>query len=299
MPEGHTLHRLAAELNRCFAGDAVRAASPQGRFADGAALLDGTRFERAEAWGKHLFCHFDGDHILHVHLGLYGTFVTAPAPGAPPRGAVRLRLTSARVVADLRGATACEVTTPEHRSALVARLGPDPLRDDADPERGWAAVRRSRRSLASLLMDQSVVAGIGNVYRAEVLFRHRLAPAAQGQLMVRGVWDDLWDDLVVLLRRGYETGRIDTVLPEHEPGAMGRPPRTDRRGGEVYVYRRHGQPCLLCGTRIRSDVVEGRNLYWCPTCQRRRGRRRLGVPGRPTGLATGYPGLPPEAHLAG
>jgi len=299
MPEGHTLHRLAAELNRCFAGDVVRAASPQGRFADGAALLDDSSFERAEAWGKHLFCHFAGDHILHVHLGLYGTFVTSPAPPSPPRGAVRLRLSTGRAVADLRGATACEVVTAEQRTALVARLGPDPLRDDADPERGWRAVRRSRRSLASLLMDQSVIAGIGNVYRAEVLFRHRLDPAAVGHLIARGVWADLWEDLVVLLRRGYQAGRIDTVLPEHEPQAMGRPPRTDQRGGEVYVYRRHGQPCLVCGTRIRTAVVEGRNLYWCPGCQRRGGRRRLGVPGRTADPGTGSLILPAGVHLAG
>ena len=292
MPEGHTLHRLAAELDRCFAGDVVQATSPQGRFADGAGVLDGTRLEGSEAWGKHLFCHF-GERILHVHLGLYGSFITTPAPGAPPRGAVRLRLTSPRAVADLRGATACEVVTPEQAARLVARLGPDPLRDDADPDRGWQAVRRSRRSLASLLMDQSVVAGIGNVYRAEVLFRHRLDPAAPGRLMVHGVWDDLWADLAMLLRRGFATGRIDTVLAEHEPHAMGRPPRTDRRGGEVYVYRRHGQACLVCGTRIRTSVVDGRNLYWCPTCQRRRGQRRLGRPVED--LQT----LPPGAELAG
>ena len=293
MPEGHTLHRLAAELDRCFGGDVVRATSPQGRFADGAAMLDGTRLESTEAWGKHLFCHFTGERILHVHLGLYGSFLTTPAPGAPPRGAVRLRLTSPRAVADLRGAPACEVVTPQQRAALVARLGPDPLRDDADPERAWRGVRRSRRSLASLLMDQSVVAGIGNVYRAEVLFRHRLDPAAPGHLMVRGVWDDLWTDLVLLLRHGFATGVIHTVLPEHEPHAMGRPPRTEGGGGEVYVYRRRGHPCLVCGTRIRTSVVEGRNLYWCPTCQRRRGQRRLVRPLRD--LTT----LPPDGTLAG
>jgi endonuclease-8 len=293
MPEGHTLHRLAAELDRCFAGDVVRATSPQGRFAAGAALIDGTRLEASEAWGKHLFCHFTGERILHIHLGLIGGFAITPAPGAPPRGAVRLRLTSPRAVADLRGAMTCAVVTPEQRSALLARSGPDPLRDDADPERGWQAVRRSRRSLASLLMDQSVVAGLGNIYRAEVLFRHRLDPGAPGHLMVRGVWDDLWADLVVLLRRGFETGRIDTVLPEHEPEAMGRSPRTDRHGGEVYVYRRAGQPCLVCGARIRSSVVEGRNLYWCPTCQRRRGQRRLVRP--VSDLTT----LPPGGTVAG
>jgi endonuclease-8 len=246
-----------------------------------------------EAWGKHLFCHFAAERILHIHLGLIGGFAITPAPDAPPRGAVRLRLASSSAVADLRGAMTCAVMTPEQRSALLGRVGPDPLRADADPERGWQAVRRSRRSLASLLMDQSVVAGLGNIYRAEVLFRHRLDPGAPGQLMGRGVWDDLWADLVMLLRRGFETGRIDTVLPEHEPQAMGRPARSDRHGGEVYVYRRQGQPCLVCATRIRARVVDGRNLYWCPTCQRRRGQRRLGRP------RADLRGLPPGADPAG
>lgn len=278
MPEGHTLHRLAGELTRCFAGDTVAAASPQGRFSDGAALLDATRMDAVESWGKHLFAHFETERILHVHLGLYGTFLTTLPPAEPPRGAVRLRLTSQRAVADLRGPTVCAVVTPEQRATLVSRLGPDPLRADADPERGWALVRRSRRSLASLLMDQSVISGVGNVYRAEILFRHRLAPTTPGQLVARGVWDDLWNDLVVLMHQGVETGRIDTVLPIHETRPASDSPLTEGRRGEVYVYRRTGQPCLVCGTRVRTRVVEGRNLYWCPTCQRRSGRRRRSEP---------------------
>ncbi len=271
MPEGHTLHRLAAELSGCFAGDVVRASSPQGRFADGARLLDNRRLTAAESWGKHLFCHFDGERVLHVHLGLYGTFVASPAPGAQPRGAVRLRLASSRAVADLRGPTACSVLTGQERQALVSRLGPDPLRGDADSARGWQIVRSSRRSLASLLMDQAVISGIGNVYRAELLFRHRLDPGAPGSGLTFGVWQDLWDDLVILMRHGVLAGHIDTVRPQHvSSGEEDRP--------HVYVYRRTGQPCFVCGTRVRTRVVEGRNLYWCPTCQRRRGARRLGSP---------------------
>ena len=117
-------------------------------------------------------------------------------------------------------------------------------------------------------MDQSVTAGVGNIYRAEVLYRHRLDPAKPGKTLSRRTWNAVWHDLVVLMRAGVDDGRIDTVRPEHTPEAMGRPPRVDAHGGEVYVYRRAGLPCLVCGTEVRTRLLEGRNLYWCPSCQK-------------------------------
>jgi endonuclease-8 len=123
--------------------------------------------------------------------------------------------------------------------------------------------------VAALLMDQSVLAGVGNVYRAEVLFRHGIDPYRPGRSLTRAAFDAMWADLVTLMREGVRTGRIDTVRPEHTPEAMGRPPRVDDHGGEVYVYRRAGQPCHLCGTEVRTAVLAARNLFWCPGCQPR------------------------------
>jgi len=88
-----------------------------------------------------------------------------------------------------------------------------------------------------------------------------------GRELRREQWDALWADLVALMRDGLRTGRIDTVRPADDPTVTGRAPRRDRHGGEVYVYRRHGQPCLVCGTLLPRVVLAGRNLYWCPTCQ--------------------------------
>ena len=273
MPEGHTLHRLAGELARTFGGLLVRVGSPQGRFADSAALLDGQVLEGAEAWGKHLFLAFAGERFVHVHLGLYGKLdVHDPVEEVPdPVGQVRLRIVrgDGTAYADLRGATACELLSAEQRDAIVARSGPDPIRPDADPALGWERVRRSRVAIGALLMDQSVLAGVGNVYRAEVLFRHRVDPFRPGSTLRRGQWQAMWQDLVVLMADGVRTGRIDTVRPEHTPEAMGREPRRDDHGGEVYVYRRHGRPCLVCGTSVRTEVMQQRNLFWCPRCQRR------------------------------
>ena len=267
MPEGHTLHRLALDLTEAFGGERLAVGSPQGRFAEAAALLDGSLCEGADAWGKHLFVAFDGGRFVHVHLGLYGTLHLAPTPAPEPVGQVRLRLLGQRAYADLRGATTCDLITTGQRDAVVARLGPDPLRPDADPGLAWRRIHRSSVPIGALLMNQEVLAGIGNVYRAEVLFRQGIAPLTPGRDVTEDQWRAIWGDLVALMRQGVVDNRIDTVRPAHTPEAMGRPPRKDDHGGEVYVYRRAGQPCLVCGTPVSASVLQGRNLFWCPTCQ--------------------------------
>ncbi|HLU33570.1 MAG TPA: DNA-formamidopyrimidine glycosylase family protein [Natronosporangium sp.] len=266
MPEGHTIHRLAARHRELFAGRPVTATSPQGRFRQGAAALSGAVLRDTEAYGKHLFHHFDG-RTLHVHLGLYGVFTDGAMPAPPPVGHVRLRLTTDRHWLDLRGPAACEVLSPPEVAALRDRLGADPLRDDADPATAYLRIHRSRRPLAALLLDQSIVAGPGLVYVSEVLFRAGLAPTTPGHDLTAPAWQELWDDLRALMKEGVANGRIDTVHSAHTPAAMGRAPRRDRHGGEVYVYRRAGQPCLVCGTEVRRAGLAGRNSYWCPTCQ--------------------------------
>jgi endonuclease-8 len=274
MPEGHTLHRLAATLTDHFAGRRVQVSSPQGRFAEEAAALDGALLEGAESWGKHLFVAFEGERFVHVHLGLYGRLDVYDGPPPAPVGQVRMRIVAdadrtgrAPSYADLRGATACELVTDAQRAAIVDRLGPDPLRADADPSAAWERISRSRTPIGTLLMDQGVVAGVGNVYRAEVLFRHRIHPLRPGRTLRRSQFEAIWADLVQLMAEGVQTGRIDTVRPEHTPEATGRAPRRDDHGGEVYVYRRHEQPCHVCGATVRTEVLATRNSFWCPRCQ--------------------------------
>ncbi|MFD9796858.1 Fpg/Nei family DNA glycosylase [Streptomyces sp. NPDC059070] len=268
MPEGHTIHRLAADHEQWFGGRAVRAASPQGKFSDGAALVDGQVLEVAEAHGKHLFLGFGpATGWIHVHLGLFGKYALGTGTPPPPTDTVRLRLTGPGGYADLRGPTACALITDAEKRAIHDRLGPDPLRPADGPDRAWQRISRSRTTIAALLMDQKVVAGVGNVYRAEVLFRHGVDPYRPGRDLSRAEWDAMWTDLAALMREGVRNNRIDTVRPEHTPEAMGRPPRVDDHGGEVYVYRRATLPCHLCGTEIRTADLAARNLFWCPACQ--------------------------------
>ena len=289
-PEGHTVHRLAHAFTQSFTGRVVRASSPQGRFADGAAALDGLRLDSAEAWGKQMFLGFAGRSSgatvwLRVHLGLYGMWrfagpglagygrrtrkPAADAPSAPdgglpePRGLVRLRLLTKTHAADLSGPTACEVQSPAQKDAAQAKLGPDPLRADADPDRAWAAISQSRMAIGALLMRQDIVAGIGNIYRAEVLFRARIDPHRPGRALSRAAWEGLWDDLGGLMRDGVRTGRIITTNPADRRKAKG----AAVRGDASYVAHRAGAPCRICGNLVQAEPMAGRKLYWCPACQ--------------------------------
>lgn len=272
MPEGHTVHRHARQLGEAFAGDVVRLDSPQGRFSAGAAALDGLPLVATEAWGKHLLLRFDAprgsDRFVHVHLGLFGKWAMGRGEVPEPRGALRLRIVGpdgpdGPAWAELRGPTACELLDDAGREALLARLGPDPLRKDGRAEDAWARLARSRQSIAALLMDQRVVAGIGNVYRAEVLFRAAASPWLPGRDLGPQRWQEVWDDLAVLMRAGVRSGRIVTTEREHRD----RPRGPARRIDSHYVYRRHGEPCRLCGTAVAVTDLVGRRLYWCPSCQ--------------------------------
>ncbi|MCP3817734.1 Fpg/Nei family DNA glycosylase [Streptomyces sp. A3M-1-3] len=267
MPEGHTIHRLAEDHLTRFAGWPVRVSSPQGRFAESAALLDGRVLDGVDAHGKHLFLGFEGADWVHIHLGLFGKLGFGEGQAPPPSDTVRLRVRNDEHYADLRGPTTCALITGAEKRAIHDRLGPDPLRRADDPGRAWRRISRSRTTIAALLMDQKVVAGVGNVYRAEVLFRHRIDPYRAGKDLTEAEWHAVWADLAALMREGVRNNRIDTVRPEHTPEAMGRPPRVDDHGGEVYVYRRAAMPCHICGGEIRTAGLAARNLFWCPACQ--------------------------------
>ncbi len=227
----------------------------------------------SDAHGKHLFLGFAPaqdarvDRWLHVHLGLYGAWsVSRHGPHEEPvaaRGAVRVRLTGHTGTADLRGPTACEVMDPAEKKAVHARLGADPLRPKSDPEPAWERISRSRAPVGGLLMQQEVVAGVGNVYRAEVLFRAGLDPYRAGRDVTREQWQGVWDDLVVLMRAGVRAGRIVTTRPEDRDRSSGRARRED----SYYVYKRTGRPCRVCGTPVLAEAFVARTLYRCPVCQ--------------------------------
>ena len=263
MPEGHTIHRAARRQNAVLAGHAIRTSSPQGRFAAGAAALDGRVLLGVEAVGKHLFHRWEGDEVLHVHLGLFGRFREHPTPPPPPRGALRLRMEGPEVTIDLSGPTACELVGEEGMARIVARLGEDPLRADSDPQRALADLARRRLPIGAALLDQRIIAGLGNVFRAEVLFICGIDPEREARSLSPRELRCVWETSSRVLHDGVRRkGRIVTTDPEE----IGRPVSRMRRAERTYVYGQ--ETCRRCGSDIGTVTLANRPCYRCPVCQR-------------------------------
>ncbi len=269
MVEGHSVHRVASMHRKRLVGKAFTAWSPNGRFTEGANAINGKVFSRIEAVGKNLFAFFDsngngqkGDEdscvVMHVHFGMAGNWAVYMNEEAPePTKTNRLRLEYPGIVADLSAMTVqhggMELYT-EKRS----KLGEDPLRDDADPERLWNRVKKSSKSIGALIMDQSYFTGPGNIYRAEICFKAGIHPNRLGNTLLRQEFDTVWYHTKDLLERGYSTGSILTVDPE-EALALGNP-RLRR-----YIY--NTAKCPRCSTSIKSWQIASRTCYACPKCQ--------------------------------
>lgn len=298
MPEGNEVHRWAERHTAAFGGRKVNVLpGPGHRFAD-AHLVDGKKLRQVHAVGKHLGYEFGDDLMLHVHLGRFGDWTEGCGELPEAKGALRAVLQRAgsgkrsrsakgqphnlRCQADdgtepfppgdvewaeLRGPTDCSVYDRAKWEKLLERLGPDPLGEDPnghdDPKVYVEAVQKSKKPIAEVLMDQEVVSGIGNIYRAELLFRHRVNPFLPGLEMDAKVLKAIWKDSSPLLRAGMVDRRIVCTK------RADRPSKKDPalRGEEHYTYRRHGKPCFVCGTAILHRDLAGRTLYWCPVCQ--------------------------------
>jgi endonuclease-8 len=263
MPEGNEVHRFRDRQAAIFVGRTVRADSPSGRFPD-AALLDGRKLRGIIAHGKHLGYDFGRDLILHVHLGRFGDFTEGKMPLAEPKGALRLRISTKTDWLELRGPSDCSIYDQGKWDKLMARLGPDPLEKGADPKPAFAVIADSKAPIGLLLMDQSVISGVGNIYRAELLYRARLSPFRAGTQVDPKVLRAIWKDAMKLMADGMVDRRIVTTRAKDRPH-----PRGPAERDEVhYVYRRQGKPCFVCGTAIKSRDMSGRTLYWCPVCQK-------------------------------
>jgi endonuclease VIII len=257
MPEGHTIHRAALDQRPLLVGSVLEVSSPQGRFAEGAARLNSQRCTGIEAYGKHLLYHFERRETLHIHLGLYGRFRVAQAPVPEPQGAVRVRMISPTNGVDINGPNTCEILDPAQVTALTTRIGPDVLRADADPERAWLRISKSRTGIGQLIMDQSVMAGVGNIYRSEILWRQRLHPAVPGQALDRSTFDRIWQDSAYLLAIGVRENAI--ITNELSNAAM------SKYGERVNIFEK--THCPACDGPIVKTEIAGRRAFICESCQ--------------------------------
>ncbi|WP_446742085.1 Fpg/Nei family DNA glycosylase [Silvibacterium acidisoli] len=263
MPEGNEIHRFAERHAAAFAGKRVHVDSPNGAFPD-AEILDGRTLKSVEAVGKHLGYRFGKDLIVHVHLGMYGDFWEGEMPLPPEKGALRWRMWTKTDWMELRGATDCSIFDEAKWQALLARLGADPLRGDADPAPAFEIIAKRKTPIGLLLMDQTIFAGVGNIFRAELLYRARIHPERPGKDVSRKEMEGIWKDAKKLMPAAMEDRRIVTTLPKDRPHKRG----TAEDDEVHYVYRRHGKPCFVCGATIKREAMGGRTVYWCPDCQK-------------------------------
>lgn len=263
MPEGHTIHRIALDHRGWFAGQELGLCSPQGRFENESKKLDGSVLQDVTAHGKHLFYHWSPRKIVHVHLGLYGKFRVHKNPPPEPRGAVRLRVIGDERSFDLNGPTCCELIGTKQFKAIKERLGEDPLSDDACPETLWKRISRSRSAIGTLLLNQAVIAGVGNVYRAEILFLLGVHPDTPANQLSRERFDELWDLTVELLEIGVKYNRIITVDRQLFDKPLSRLDSSER----LHVYKR--QNCRRCNGKIRTWMLGSRKMYACVKCQKK------------------------------
>lgn len=277
MAEGHAVHGIAGRLRR-LAGQPVRSSSPNGDL--DASVFDERVIADAQAVGKHLLVSaVDVALTAHLHLAMDGAVSVRrhhraldgayPRTEPPVHGNVAWRLLSATHHAEVTDPAVCELLDEDGVLALRARLGPDPLRDDAEPEVARRRIQNSRRPIGALLIDQKVIAGIGNVYRAELLHRARLDPFTPGHDVDDDTFTALWQDTVDLMTLGLGAGWIVTdegqMAAAREALVRGEPvPRWPKR---YAVYGRAGQPCHVCGSTVRAERVGLQRLFWCPGCQ--------------------------------
>lgn len=267
MPEGHTVHRIANAFEQEFKGKPVTVDSPQGRFTASAKLISGKKLLSATAVGKQMFLHFEGSRIVRIHLGIYGKYRWEHGNAKaflkePVKGEVRVRFYNSSTLTELRGPTVCEVIDQRQMNEVLNRLGPDPLNPDdgSQRQRFIGNIQKSKTAIGLLLMDQKVVSGIGNVYRAELLFRAGINPYLAGNRLSEEQLHELWDDSVALLKVGVKTGFMITREELFEKN----PAKEDRN----FVYKREGRPCRVCETKVSLAIEGGRKLYWCSRCQK-------------------------------
>lgn len=271
MPEGDTIFRAARTLARALCGRTItrfESVFPQLNRVDEDAPLRGRTVTGVEAVGKHLLIRFSENLTLRTHMRMKGSWHIY-RPGETWRRSSR----NAKIILETDAYIAVGFSIPiaemvptdrEGSDRELRRLGPDPLKDDFDSDLAAERLRAKRTSLiADALLNQTVMAGVGNVYKSEVLFLCRIHPRRTVQELSESEIGSLIETAADLLRQNVSSA-------SRRPGER----RTTRRltpGEGLWVYGRGGEPCRRCGTGVARSLIgtDARVTYWCPSCQPR------------------------------
>jgi endonuclease-8 len=274
MPEGDTIFRAARSLHRVLSGHVVT------RFDTAYAHLDrvnvdtpivGRTIEDCHSAGKHLLIVFSGDVILRTHMRMNGSWHLYRHGERWWRGehAMRIRIDTTQWVAVAFNVPVAEFVTPAQleKRGPIAELGPDLLGETFDRDE---AIRRivasGHRAIAPTLLDQRIVAGIGNVYKSEVLFMSGVHPDTPSSAVPAATLERLLDIARGVLTDNVVDGAAANIQTYRNLRQLNRASDHDE---SLWVYGRRGQPCRKCGTPIemKKTGLEARSTYWCPTCQ--------------------------------
>jgi endonuclease-8 len=259
VPEGDTIHRTANTLRPWLVGEPIVAARGWDDWIDSQSLV-GHHVTQVEARGKHLLLHLDDERVVHGHSGMTGSWHIYPLgePWQKPERRAALVIETARLVVIFFSPKTLELLTPTQfrRHPYLPKVGPDLLGEELDVREVIARFRtQNHKPVGEAVMNQTLTAGIGNIYKSELLFLEHIDPFAP----VKNLDDARLADLFDLARQ----------LMQHNLEGPARTTRFAGDGGRMWVYGRSGAPCYLCSTpiRVRRQGDLGRTTYWCPTCQ--------------------------------
>jgi formamidopyrimidine-DNA glycosylase len=276
MPELPEVELVARSLDRLVSGLRIESAkllraglAPENTPREFARALGGARVERVGRRGKHVIFETDNGRALVTHLRMTGRFLLLPPRAPLPKHTHALfRLEDGRRLAftDQRHFGLMKVTSAELLSEAreLRRLAPEPFSDEFTPAYLAGVLARTRKTLKDVLLDQTKVTGLGNIYAAEVLFLARLNPFAAAASLARRRVPRLHRSILEVLGEALAHGSTMNVDPEDIDGSY--------FGGGGYngrwrVYDREGEPCQKCKAPIRRHVHAGRSTYFCPRCQ--------------------------------
>lgn len=274
MPEGPEIRRAADAIAKVLEGRVIETAGLHHVALKGAeSHIVGRKVQKIACHGKALLTHFSSGKTLYSHNQLYGIWRVVPRGALPTtKRALRIALHTEEHSALLYSATDISLweTSALDQHPFLKRLGPDLLTAETQPQVILELLESSgvrNRQLATLYLDQSFIAGIGNYLRSEILFFAGVNPLSKPRELTLQKKMKLARNTISISQRSYRTGGV--TLPARLVDKNVKPGRRGYEAGRYAVFARAGKPCRKCHTPIEKGILTSRRIYWCPACQQK------------------------------